>query len=130
MTAGDFQDRRTNDDPGSVDRERRASRKGRLTTFCAKYRHIVRCSAPEILVVQLREDINALTLGLERPPVFYLGGTVNTLRIAGLALRAIAFGVAVPFRLVGIVLSVFGLASGSPWAAVLSSSSRRRFRRW
>jgi hypothetical protein len=44
-------------------------------------------------------------------------------------LRLVAVVVAAPFRLVGIVLSGFGLASGSPWAAVLSSSSRRRSRR-
>jgi hypothetical protein len=44
-------------------------------------------------------------------------------------LRLVAAVAATPFRLVGVVLSGFGLASGSPWAAVLSSSRRRRSRR-
>jgi hypothetical protein len=92
-------------------------------------RHTVRCACAKFVSYDCAKMLIDGRSTLSARQFSNLGGTMQARRLEVRLLRLVAVVAATPFRLVGIVLSGFGLASGSPWAAVLSSSRRRRSRR-
>jgi hypothetical protein len=92
-------------------------------------RHIVPCACAKFMRYDCAKILIVGRSTLSARQFSNLGETMQARRLDVRLLRLVTVVAATPFRLVGIVLSEFGVAIGSPWAAVLSISSRRRSRR-